>query len=76
MSIRAINPGKYALSLMDALFSNEEMRAKCFSGTSRSNKEALPKEKVKLIEGLLTLSPAQAPISARALRHTGKQFFP
>ncbi len=53
MSISAINPVKYALSLMDALFSDEEMGAKCFSGTSRSNKEALPKEKVKLIEGLL-----------------------
>ncbi len=53
MSIRAIITGKYALSLMDALFSDEEMGAKCFSGTSRSNKEALHKEKVKLIEGLL-----------------------
>jgi len=31
LSLRALNPEKYALSLMDALFGDEEMAGSCFS---------------------------------------------
>ena len=31
LNIRAKNPTKYALSLMDAIFSDEELATKCFS---------------------------------------------
>lgn len=51
LAIRAINPVKYALSLMDALFSDEEMASHCFSCGTRGTKPRLPQEKVKLIEG-------------------------
>ena len=42
---------KYALSLMDILFTKEEMASSCFYATGRSKKEALPQEKVQLVEG-------------------------
>ncbi len=49
--IRAMNAQKYALSLMDAIFSDEEMSKSCFSCGKRGTKPQLPQEKVKLIEG-------------------------
>ncbi len=44
LAIRSINPSKYALSLMDSLFTDEEMSTKCFAVSSRSNKPPLPKD--------------------------------
>lgn len=51
LTIRAMNPIKYALALMDALFSDEEMASHCFSCGARGTKPKLPQEKIKLIEG-------------------------
>lgn len=46
-----MNAVKYALALMDALFSDEEMATKCFSCGKRGTKEQLPQDKIKLIQG-------------------------
>lgn len=46
-----MNPVKYALSLMDALFSDDELGSKCFSCGKRATKPQLSLEKIKLIEG-------------------------
>ena len=55
LGIRAHDPAKYALALMDAIFSDEEMGTCCFVATKRSTKPPLSVEKVKLIEGMLHL---------------------
>ena len=53
LAICAPSPHKYVLSLMDALFSDEEMSEKCFIASKRSSKLPLPRDKIKLIEGIL-----------------------
>ena len=45
----------YALSLMDALFSDEEMGCKCFTCTSRSHKTPLSMDTLELIEGMFNV---------------------
>ena len=52
MNLLSIRSAKYALALMDALFSDEEM---CFTCTSRSHKTPLPMDQVKLIEGMFNV---------------------
>lgn len=47
----ATDPGKYALQLMDSLFTVDEMATHCFEKTKLSKKESLDKEKVNLIYG-------------------------
>ena len=42
---------KYALALMEALFTDEELAQSCYSSTSRSTKTPLPKDKIELLEG-------------------------
>ena len=51
LGIRAQDPPKYALALMDAIFTDEEMGTCCFSAGKRSTKQPLPEEKIRLIEG-------------------------
>lgn len=51
LGLRAVNPDKYALALMDALFDDETMASCCFQTTNRSTKPPLPRHKVKLIQG-------------------------
>ena len=51
MNIRAPDPGKYALNLMDVLFTDEEMRGSCFVATARTKKPALDITRVALLEG-------------------------
>ena len=51
MAIRSINPVKYALALMDALFSDEEMNGSCFFLSARGKNPQLPEEKLKQIKG-------------------------
>ncbi len=58
LAIRAMNPIKYSLALMDALFSDQEMGSNCFSRGRRGTKQELPQEKVKLIQGKVTLIQA------------------
>ena len=53
LQISAVNPQKYALALMDALFT-EEMSESCFKESKRSTKPPLDKERVKLLEGIIT----------------------
>ncbi len=50
--IRAMNPIKYALSLMDALFTYKEIGSHCYSRGKRGTKEELPGEKVQLMKGI------------------------
>ena len=54
LQISAVNPQKYALALMDALFTEEEMSESCFKESKRSTKPPLDKERVKLLEGIIT----------------------
>ncbi len=51
LTLRAVNAEKYALTLMDALFTDEEMTTSCFAKGSRSTKEALDPSKTKVMEG-------------------------
>ena len=67
LSIRAINPIKYALSLMDATFSDEEMATHCFASGKRGSKTQLPQEKIKLIEGNLLKRSMQGLIWGRGV---------
>lgn len=53
LTLRAPNPEKYALVLMDALFTDEEMGSSCYAATKRSKKDALDAEKINLLESKL-----------------------
>ena len=48
--IRAVEPDKYALSLMDVLFTEVEMATCCYDN-KKSSKPGLPPSKVQLLEG-------------------------
>jgi len=52
LNIRGATPDKYCLSLMDALFEDNELASSCF-GTVKSTKPPLDIVKIKLIEGIL-----------------------
>ncbi len=52
LSLKAPQPEKMALHLMDALFTDEKMGTCCFVASSRSKKPALSHEKVALMEGM------------------------
>ena len=51
LTIRASDPNKYALVLLEALFTDEELGRSCYAKTSRSTKPPLPAEKIALLEG-------------------------
>ena len=51
LSIRAVEPDKYALSLMDVLFTEAEMASCCYDN-KKSSKPGLPPTKVQLLEGM------------------------
>ena len=53
LSIKAADPGKYALNLMNALFTDEEMGSSCYKKGlgSKSEKPQLSPKRVKLMEG-------------------------
>ena len=51
LSIRAMDVPKYALALMDAIFSDDEMATCCFSRGKKTTKSQLPRDKVQLLEG-------------------------
>ena len=53
LSIRAMDVPKYALALMDAIFSDDEMGSCCFLPGKRSSKPQLLQEKIELLEGIL-----------------------
>ena len=53
LDIKAMNPEKYALALLSALFSDEELATSCYAETSRSKKPALPQEKIQILEGII-----------------------
>ena len=55
LAIKAAEPEKYALSLMEALFTDSELAISCYSSTTRSTKTPLSKEKVALLEGTVTV---------------------
>jgi len=40
-ALRVVNPEKYALSVMDALFTDEEMANSCFATSKRSTEATL-----------------------------------
>ena len=59
LQIRSQNPGKYALALLDALFSNEEQSTCCYKASTKTNsssvsqKPPLSPNRVKLLEGTI-----------------------
>ena len=53
LTLRAPDPEKYALVLMDALFTDNEMATSCLTATKRSKKNALPADRVELLESKL-----------------------
>ena len=46
-------PRQYALNLMDAFFTVEEMGTHCFRENSRTTKPGLDVKRVQLVEGML-----------------------
>ena len=55
LNIRGVtNCEKYALALMNALFSDEELAISCYSTSKRSKKPPLSDDKVSLLEGVYT----------------------
>ncbi len=53
LAVRANDPCKYSLSLMDVIFTTDEMATCCYEATKRSKNPPLDKERVKLLEGTL-----------------------
>ena len=51
LMLRAVSVDKYALALMNALFSEEEMAWSCFVESKRSTKKSLNKEKIQKMKG-------------------------
>ena len=49
LQLRAVNPEMYALALMDALFSDEDMAQCCFIPSKKSVKAPLCENKTKII---------------------------
>ncbi len=43
-------PDKYALALLDALFSKDELASSCYATTKRSKKPPLPSEKLSFLK--------------------------
>ena len=52
LSVRAIDPPKYALALMDILFTDEQMRQSVYKTSRHSPKPGLDCEKISLLEGI------------------------
>ena len=53
LELRAVNPIKYSLALMAALFVDTEMASCCFTRGKKSTKPALPEKKAHLIQGMV-----------------------
>ena len=51
LAVRAVNEEKYALQLMDILFTEEEMASSCYVASQRTKKPGLDCAKVRLLEG-------------------------
>ena len=52
LALRGVNPEKYSLALMDALFTDDELSVSCFAAMKRSTKTPLDMERVELLKGL------------------------
>lgn len=52
LNIRAAEPHKYALMLLDALFTDEEMASSCYAASKRSEKPELDRTRIRLLEGM------------------------
>ena len=48
LATKASEADKYALALMEALFTDEELAQSCYSSKSRSTKTPLPKDKLEI----------------------------
>ena len=55
MSIRAEDPFKYALRLMDVFFTDQEMAELCYVPSKRTKKPGLNADKVAFLEGIRSL---------------------
>ena len=53
LKVKAYGSVKYALALMDSLFTDEVMARSCYTSTKKSTKPALPPKKVQLLEGAI-----------------------
>ena len=54
MSLTAKTPDKYALQLMDVLFTDQEMGSSCFISSKYSTKPGLDPKRVALLHGMMT----------------------
>lgn len=61
-----MDPCKYALALMDAIFTDVEMSTCCFSAGKRSTKPELPRHKIKLLEGMFLKTIMTLPYSLQS----------
>ena len=52
--IRASDAGKYALQLMDIIFTDEEMASSIYEESSKSKKPGLDRKRVAFLEGKIT----------------------
>ena len=52
--IRASNAGKYALQLMDIIFTDEEMASSIYEESSKSKNPGLDHKRVAFLEGKIT----------------------
>ena len=46
-----MDPGKYALQLMDVLFTEKEIASSCYAEAKKTTKPGLDPEKITLLEG-------------------------
>ena len=51
LKLRAVDPEKYSLQLMDFLFTDQEMASSCYVASQRTKKPGLDAEKIALLEG-------------------------
>lgn len=63
LHIEAKDSVKFALALMEALFTDVQMAKSCFSETVKSTMPPLPETKTKLIKGVLQCRSIYADLS-------------
>ena len=52
LNFRGTSPTKYATTLLNALFTEEELATRCYEENSRTTKPGLDVKRVQLLEGV------------------------
>ncbi len=53
LTVRAVDPAKYALQLMDVIFTEAEMATSSYISSNRTAKPGLDVTRVALLEGIM-----------------------